>query len=228
MNKIITRVEFYVSYLFKLLKNVNYSYIKYFTKWIHSMKSNSVKDESPWITFESKYFLDTFLDKNKKVFEWGSGGSTIYFSNRVNKIVLVEHNKEWFEKVASVIKDKEINNIEYLLVEPKEKPELNVNGCFSSDVNYSGKDFSEYCDAISSYPDNYFDLIVVDGRVRNCCINKAIKKLSSNGLILLDNSDVKEYASSLKLLKEAGFKSKKYFGPGPYVKYFWETTILKK
>lgn len=192
------------------------------------MKSNSAKDESPWITFESKDFLDTYLDKDKKVFEWGSGGSTIYFSSRVSKIVSIEHNKEWFEKVASAIKDKEINNIEYLLVEPKEKSESNGSSCLSSDINYAGKDFFEYCNVINNYPDNYFDLIVIDGRVRNCCINKAIKKLSSDGLILLDNSDVKEYESGLELLKESGFKSKKYFGPGPYVKYFWETTILKK
>ena len=33
----------------------------------------------PWVTHGAKKWLDSYLKKDMKVFEWGSGGSTLYF-----------------------------------------------------------------------------------------------------------------------------------------------------
>jgi hypothetical protein len=55
---------------------------------------------------------------------------------------------------------------------------------------------------IDSYPDQFFDLVLVDGRARKGCIEHAIKKIRSNGYLVLDNSSTKEYLNFLSPLKQ--------------------------
>jgi len=50
-----------------------------------------------------------------------------------------------------------------------------------------------------------FDLIFVDGRQRIECLKTASKIISSNGIILLHDSDRKKYISGINYLKDLGF-----------------------
>ena len=46
-----------------------------------------------------------------------------------------------------------------------------------------------YNQVIETFQDNYFDLILVDGRDRAKCIESSIPKLKSGGWLVLDNSE---------------------------------------
>jgi len=54
---------------------------------------------------------------------------------------------------------------------------------------------------VNTYPDNYFDFIIVDGRARVECSFNAIKKLKRGGLFVLDNSERKRYMPIFNLLE---------------------------
>jgi hypothetical protein len=219
--------KYYINNIILIIKKINLLYIKYFLRWIKSFKSNSVDDQSPWIVFEVIDFLDKWLNEEKMVFEWGSGGSTLYFSSKVKKIFSIEHNSEWFNRINLIIQNKKIKNVDYRLLEPVIGN--NVDKIYlSSDDNYKEKNFLNYCKAINKFPNNYFDLIVIDGRARDGCIKESLLKIKEEGIIILDNSDRKEYRYGIELLIKSGFNKKEYFGPIPYAKMFCQTTIFQK
>ena len=73
--------------------------------------------------------------------------------------------------------------------------------CFNE---YNGKEFSAYATAIDRYADEWFDLVVVDGRVRHSCIAHAMRKVKQQGILLLDNADRTYYLAPFPELADAG------------------------
>jgi protein-L-isoaspartate O-methyltransferase len=45
-------------------------------------------------------FLRQRLTKNMLLFEYGSGYSTLFFSKLVKKVVSVEYDKDWYERMS--------------------------------------------------------------------------------------------------------------------------------
>src|SRR5690606_37246496 len=43
--------------------------------------------ELPWLTIGAILHIKRFLNKNMRVFEYGSGGSTLFFSKRAKEVV---------------------------------------------------------------------------------------------------------------------------------------------
>lgn len=176
-------------------------------------------NEVPWITFNARKWLDRILTTEMSVFEWGSGGSTLYFAKRCGVLVSVEHDPVWFEKVASKLEG--LTNLTYKLIEPHRGP-----GYRSSDNLYKGLSFEKYCKYILNFPDNSFDLVVVDGRARNNCIKPALSKIKQEGFLMLDNSERKIYESGIKVIKE--WKRADFYGRGPLNRYPWMTSVFQK
>ena len=167
------------------------------------------------------------------MFEFGSGGSTIFFAKRVKNLVSVEHDEDWYILVKNLLKKANISNVEYKLLKPKAVVDRNMNAedpdSYGSGFKkeYSSLDFSEYVKEIDNYPDERFNLIIIDGRSRPSCIKHSIKKLNKNGLIILDNANRKRYNLSKKKYLYA-FRSKRFIGIGPYNLEPWETAVFFK
>src|SRR5262245_52249641 len=70
-----------------------------------------MKDERPWMTFASIAFLDGALRPDMRVFEWGSGGSTLFFSKRAKEVIAVEDDAEWAENVRRVCAERGYKNV---------------------------------------------------------------------------------------------------------------------
>ena len=66
---------------------------------------------------------------------------------------------------------------------------------------------------------NHRKVVVVDGKWRNACLENAINCLSSEGIVIFDNSD--RYAGACKLLRERGYLEIDFSGPGPINGYAW-------
>lgn len=122
-------------------------------------------DGLPWITYKAQNKLDSLVNERLSVFEWGCGGSSVYFANRVKKIITIEHNREWLNKVTNQVNH---NNWEgYCYPPEKLKDEYS-----STDAKFTGYSFKNYVKAIDIYRDNIFDIIMIDGRARTQCITK--------------------------------------------------------
>lgn len=198
--------------------------------WINSLLPghNALKDKVQWITFKAKAWMESYLKPDMFVFEYGSGGSTLFLSRRINTLISIEHDKSWYRKVSNVLSKGKISNCEYILCEPEEK----ISGAmFSGDLKtytselrkYTGMNFEKYVKSIYKYSSGSFDLVIVDGRARVSCILYAISKIRPGGYLMLDNSERERYSDAISFL--ADYKRTDFFGIGPYSTYLWQTSL---
>ena len=151
----------------------------------------------PWTTPASIIFFEKVLNKDMIGLEYGSGRSTLYFATRLKKLVSIEHHQEWHKKVSDTFKNEDITNVEYLFI-PK-KPDENSFSDVDAELNKldgseSRLDFEDYYLKVKEYPDNFFDFVLIDGRVRVHCGINAMSKLKPGGIFVLDNSERPRYS----------------------------------
>ncbi|MBW4487538.1 MAG: hypothetical protein KME12_07090 [Trichocoleus desertorum ATA4-8-CV12] len=219
--------------------NPEHSYsqdLRYFPRWEHSLQAlaNPLEDEQPWITFPAINFLEKILMKHMSVFEYGSGGSTVFFSKRAEEVVSVEHDKSWYLKVSNYLKVKDYTNCQLHLIEPESnlastiKNSADPGSYISSSDIFCEKSFRGYASSIEKYQDNYFDVVLIDGRSRPSCFHHAFSKVKQNGFILLDNAERSHYSYIHEYLYDKGWRKYDFSGPGPYNHYFWKTCAWRK
>lgn len=206
---------------------------KFFFPWLLSVLPgrSALKDNVPLIPFEARKWLIDYLKPNMSVFEYGTGGSTIFISKRVKELISVEHDKYWYHLVRDKIAKENIVNYKILLKEPEpgifDKVDYsNPESYLSSLPKYRGMNFKSYATTIQEFPDESFDLVFIDGRARPSCIANALAKVRPGGYLMLDNSDRKHYFQGKNLLTK--WRSKRFYGIGPYTTSFWETTVWRK
>ncbi len=167
------------------------------------------------------------------VYEYGSGGSTLFFAERVQEVISTEHNKDWYRQVLEEINRAGITNCHIRLFQPAPaasvKQDLSDPDAYiSSDDNYPGMSFREYASSIDSYPDRYFDVIFIDGRSRPSCFKHAERKLKQGGYLILDNAETRYYSYIHKSLSNNKWKKIEFVGLFPYIYHYSETCIWQK
>lgn len=208
-------------------------------RWVNSIKEKNrspLSDEQPWMTFEAIAFLDKLVNKTMTGFEYGCGGSTIFLAQRVKHLVSVDHHAEWFKLTSSVINSRKELSWQGALVESTPMQNFdasqfnNPDAYISSAEESVGRSFENYARYIDNYADGYFDFVVVDGRARPSCIKHSLPKVKPGGFLILDNSDRDYYLTGLSRKNLDGNFTLLLdsFGPGPYIPYFWGTTIWQK
>lgn len=157
----------------------------------------------PWYTYPAIEYISQFDLKNKNIFEYGCGNSSLFYAGRAKNVVSVENNKEW-----------------YTTIHRKAPPNLNV---------IFREAEQEYVNCIDG-SGLTFDLIVIDGAYRFATAEKAVQKINNNGLIILDNSDravaFDEYSKATMLLRSAGLIQADMSGFGPLNGYTWTTSFF--
>ncbi|HMW26715.1 MAG TPA: hypothetical protein PKC51_08750, partial [Ferruginibacter sp.] len=80
--------------------------------WLASFQKgrNSIADELPWLPFHAQAFLKDQLQPSFKVFEFGGGGSTLFFCKHAGEVVTVEDHEEWFSTLTQMVKTKNYPN----------------------------------------------------------------------------------------------------------------------
>jgi hypothetical protein len=208
---------------------------KHFSSWRKhlSKERSSVVDKQPWLGFAAIDFIKNILKPEMSVFEYGSGGSTLFWAGRVGKVVSVEHNREWFSMIKQELDKLRIQNVVYSFIPPESIKDFERKNpgeptdYISADEDYRNLDFKNYASFIDRYPRETFDLILVDGRSRPSCIAHALDRLKKNGYLIIDNSERSYYLQSFNF-SPAEWKMYRFFGPVPYTYSFSETTIIKK
>ena len=142
------------------------------------------------MTFQALAFIESLLTPEFTVFEYGSGGSTIFYSKRVRHVISVEHDTNWFSLVRSALAEERVSNCDCCLIPPQhtakpsgssEDPEAYC----SSDQLYADYSFYNYVTSIDSFPDQFFDLVSVDGRARPYRVFHADRKVKIGGYLVL-------------------------------------------
>jgi len=153
------------------------------------------KKIKPWMDERQIDLIEWLLKtiKPKVCLEWGVGLSTLYFPKFLDKNAkwyAVEHDCQWSDKIKLINKNK---NVSINYVKPNHFPWTDVNG----DGAYS--DLKDYVD----FPDKLgkFDFILVDGRARGECLEKARQILTQNGIIVLHDAQREYYHNALGFYK---------------------------
>ena len=209
----------------------------YRSEWLRSFQAgrNSVADEQAWITFPAIDCLKELIQPDFQVFEFGGGGSTLFFCRRAKHVVTVEDHAEWFSKLQEIVQAKNYHNWEGYFVEPEkivdqrprsfEKPADFVSGA----KGLSHLSYERYARAIDPFPEEFFDLILVDGRARPSCIMQALPHLKSNGMLVIDNTERAYYTTPFQDKFRRDFETLlDARHPTPYSPDFTRTTILRK
>ncbi len=196
---------------------------------------NSVSDELPWINFFARDFLKQNLRPDFKVFEFGGGGSTLYFCKNVADVVTVEDNPEWFKTLTETVHTKGYQNWQGFFVssepsnDPRPRSHVDPADFKSSVRSLENMSFEKYARTIDPFPTEYFDLILVDGRARPSCIQQAIPSLKKGGLLVVDNTERPHYLAHFQDIIATQFLvEESRIGPIAYTPDFTGTTILRK
>ncbi|MEC7754118.1 MAG: hypothetical protein VYB44_08830 [Bacteroidota bacterium] len=164
--------------------------------------------DKPWMNPDAVKVLELLLNKESKVLEYGSGSSTKFFCARSKHVVSIEHNRAWFNTIKAQLLSEQINNVEYVLIEP-DVPLPTTRLSSLDQINFSAEEypikdelFRTYSAYITRFKDEYFDMVVVDGRARATCAVNAISKIKEGGVLVLDNSERRRYDLVHETLKD--------------------------
>lgn len=148
----------------------------------------------PWWTFEAADRVAVWLRDHPqaRVFEWGSGASTLWLADRARSVHSVEHHAGW----AGVLAPRLPDNVELRVVEPVATRSPAVP---SAKPGHADLDFAAYVAAIDDVPGD-FDVVVIDGRAREACLARAVERLAPGGIIVFDNVDRQRYVDAIATL----------------------------
>ena len=152
----------------------------------------------PWYTYGCRHFLEPRLGDSMRVFEYGTGLSSLWFAKRVAEVVAVEHDEQW----ANLIRSEAPANCKVELAPDEEV----------------------YLKTIQSHAP--FDIVVIDGLHRSRSAMVSIHNLATAGVLIWDNSDWPEFTVCFPALEKQGFKQIGFRGMGPINRQAWETSIL--
>jgi hypothetical protein len=151
----------------------------------------------PWYTYPALEYLRQLDFSAWDAFEFGGGNSSRFWSRRCRSLTTVESDRAWHATIAADA----LPSHEVLLED----------------------DPARYADAITR-GDRRYDLIVIDGRHRRACAERAHHRLLPGGMILFDNADW--WPDTCAYLRGQGLMQIDFTGPGPINRYTWTTSIL--
>lgn len=156
--------------------------------WVASERVGAPVDgegnPSPWYTYPAIDFVEPRLDPTFRVFEFGSGHSSLWYSKRVEEVVAVEDSKGWAENM-------------------KQRSPENLKIVHQPDV-------AEYPQEIKDRGE--FDIVVIDGRDRLRCVKPATESVNDDGVIVLDDFERWDY-EDWEPLRSDGFRQISFHGP---------------
>lgn len=157
----------------------------------------------PWVTYSFIDFIKDRLNKTQTIFEYGAGSSTLFYAQRVARVVSVEHDENWFNKIVNT----KPGNSEMIFTK------LETGGEYAKKARSLGEKF---------------DIIIVDGRDRVNCCKESIHALSAKGVIVLDDSERDIYDEARQFLKDQNFKELSFSGISPGLFYLKATSVFYK
>lgn len=151
----------------------------------------------PWYTYPAIEYFNQWNVRGLRIFEFGSGNSSLFWAHKGARVWSVERDPKWYEIMKS--------------------RSAHLEGLFLRQTA------AEYAAAIESVG-GQFDLIIIDGAWRNECAAAALPHLGAGGVVVLDNSDW--YTDVAGFVRSKGFFQVDFNGFGPINEYCWTTSIL--
>lgn len=174
----------------------------------------------PWWTYRAIDVVQSWLSARAhpvRVFEYGSGASTVWLSRRVDEVYSVEHDHAFAAPLAPFIGTVRNVRLETVAAVRSAHPVVP-----SAKEGHRGLDYADYVASIDRV-EGEFDLIVVDGRAREACLLRALPRLRADGIIVFDNSRRRRYR---RAIAAADVTERRLRGLTPTLPYPDQTSLL--
>lgn len=167
--------------------------------WLYSLTKvhdsvAMIELDVPWWTYRAIDEVERWLGARPhpaRVFEYGSGASTVWLARRAASVTSVEHHLEFAGLMKELLEP--IENATLLVRPPTAAAHPEAP---SAKEGYRGQDFSAYVAAIDE-TEGELDLVVVDGRARERCLTRALPRLAADGLVVFDNTRRRRYRDAI-------------------------------
>lgn len=134
----------------------------------------------PMYTYPAIEYLGQFDFSEKRVLEFGSGQSTLWWARRAGQVTAVEHDDHWVRR----LEDAALPNVSCIFAKREDIA--------------TGQDYLAVLPAGQRY-----DVLALDGLHYHDCAAAARGLVGHGGLVILDNSDF--YPETCALLRRHGF-----------------------
>jgi SAM-dependent methyltransferase len=156
----------------------------------------------PWMSWRAIGHLENELEPGLRVFEWGAGGSTVFFAERDCHVVSVETDPNWASAVLSILKSRGCSGNVSSRCLPIDEGDLDA--------------ISDYLGVVHN--GEPWDVIVVDGPENSIlsrvdCVREAAHALKPGGMLVLDDAYRPAYAQVPQVL--SGWTRLRFRGLGP-------------
>jgi hypothetical protein len=165
----------------------------------HELKRpvDALNEPIPWYTYSAIEYLSQIDFSKASIFEFGTGNSSLWWSERAKLVHSVESDPDWHREVSARIK-------------PNQSLALHT-------------DRSTYASAFLQSAIQY-DMFIIDGVHRRLCVETVLKHRPPHSVVILDNSDW--FPASCDRLARAGLQQIDFIGAGPVNCYAWATSIF--
>jgi predicted O-methyltransferase YrrM len=167
----------------------------------------------PWLTYRAIEWLEDQVGPTSMVFEYGSGGSTLFFASHARYVTSVEHDEAWYEATRAALTRAGVSNYDYMIEPPRETEADEAPIYLSSGEQYAAQSFRAYASAIDAYNDRSFDFVLVDGRARPACAHHGAPKVRPGGYLILDDAQRSIYSDVAAELRD--WRRLDFPGPAP-------------
>ena len=139
--------------------------------------------------------------RDRSVFEYGAGNSTLWWSSRVGHVSAVESDLQWVSRLTTHLPENT-----YLRHEPADAP--------------------GYARSVTER-DREFDIVVIDGMERSACAFACLTALKADGIVIWDNTDWSSlWGDGMTHLINHGFRRIDFRGLAPLNWHAWTTSIF--
>lgn len=134
------------------------------------------RGQQPWLTARSLELLDQLLLPGDRGVEWGAGGTTPWFAERVASLVSVEGAPQWHAPLLARLDELGVDNVDLHLVSADE---LGLGSPAHRDA---------YVQVRPDLEPASLDFVFVDGEYRDDCAARGLTLLRPGGIFILDNA----------------------------------------
>lgn len=175
----------------------------------------------PWWTYRAIDEIEVWLaarPRPARVFEYGAGASTVWLARRSGEVVSVEHDPGFAVAMEALLSTVPNATVRLRPPTPSSHPAVP-----SAKEGHAGLDFASYVAAIDEISGD-FDLVVIDGRAREACLERALRRLADGGIVVFDNSRRRRYR---RAIEAAPVMELRLRGLTPTLPYPEQTSVLR-
>ncbi|HEY7071129.1 MAG TPA: class I SAM-dependent methyltransferase [Acidimicrobiales bacterium] len=156
----------------------------------------------PWMPYAAVTVLAGLVGPETRVFEYGSGHSTVWLAARSHHVHTVEHDPDWFRRTLDML--------------GPDAAGADVRLVPTAGDRFDAPPGDAYVEApTTAGGDRCYDVVVIDGMARRACAAAVGQVLAPGGVVVLDDTQRSAYQPAREALRAAGLTELAVSGPKP-------------